>query len=209
MRLQRPFETITTAVDGDVLLVLARAERGFTTGDVARLVANRSIDGIRNALNRLVEQGVVFADRAGRTLSYRLNREHLAAEAIIALSRQRDLLLDRLGRQVADWAISPVFAAVFGSAVTGDMRPNSDLDLFFVRPDDSDDDAWQDQVATLAELATRWTGNDARPLSMTVGGVERAVRQFDPHERSVLRDIASDGIAFAGPPTWLQERVRP
>lgn len=202
--LQHPFGVITPTVDGDVLAVLAGADAAFTTGDVARLVPARSIEGIRRALTRLVAHGLVDAELVGRTARYRLNREHLAADAVVAVARQRSTLLTRLGERLATWRPRPVHAALFGSAARGDMHLGSDVDLFLVRPDDSPGDRWEEQVDALIRDVTRWTGNDTRVLAMTESEVRAGAVSGDP----VLLSIRDEGLPLAGPEGWLRRALR-
>ncbi|MBK7624108.1 MAG: hypothetical protein IPJ14_15950 [Kineosporiaceae bacterium] len=80
MEISRPMRIITAALDGDLLAVLARADHAFTGRQLARL-AGASSEGARQALARLVVQGIVQREPAGAAQMYRLNREHLAAPA--------------------------------------------------------------------------------------------------------------------------------
>jgi DNA-binding transcriptional ArsR family regulator len=201
---QRPFSVITPTLDGDVLAVLARAGAAFTPGDVARLVPDRSVEGIRKVLVRLTDHGVVDAEQVGRAVQYRLNREHLAAEPIMALARQRHTLLDRLATRLGGWRPRPPYAALFGSAARGDMRPDSDIDLFVVRPDATLDDDWEKQVTELSGAVTRWTGNDGRVLEMTEAEVRAAAAAGDP----VLATVRDEGLTVLGPATWLRRALR-
>jgi hypothetical protein len=193
--LRRPIATVTPTLDGDVLAVLARPETTFTTGQLHRVLGQYSEDGIRKVLLRLTGQGIVLANRVGNAYAYQLNREHLAAAPVIALARARTTLLERLKAQFADWQPAPVYAAVFGSAARGDMTADSDIDFLLIRPDDVDEDAWEERVTALAAQVTRWTGNDARPLQFTVSEV-------GDHE-PVLRDVLRDGLTIAGTRAWL------
>ena len=67
MELNRPFATVTPTLDGDVLAVLAAHDATFTTGQIHRVLNSFSEEGIRRVLSRLVLQGVVLAERVGRT----------------------------------------------------------------------------------------------------------------------------------------------
>ena len=205
MLVQHPLEVVTPTVDGDVLAVLAQAEAGFTPGDLARLIPQHSIEGIRKVLHRLAAQGIVDGQQVGRAVQYRLNRDHLAAAPILALARQRQTLLERLTALLAGWSPRPVYAALFGSAARGDMRVDSDIDLFLVRADGPlDEDRWEEQSGVLATFVTRWTGNDARVLEMTESEVRAGAASGDP----VLRSILDDGIQVCGPASWLRRAVR-
>lgn len=166
-----------------------------------RILGIPSEEGIRKVLQRLAKQGTVSSTRAGNAFSYQLNRDHLAAEHISGLARLQDELLTRLTDRLASWEIKPVFAAVFGSAASGSMTVDSDLDLLLVRPDGTDNDQWVLQVDELTADVTRWIGNDTRTLEYWVHEVAELER--DP----VLVDVATNGTVVHGSRTWLTRRL--
>ena len=170
------------------------------------MVGRYSEAGVRNALSRLVDQGVVRVERIGPSYAYQLNRKHLAAPHIAALAGLRAEFLARLRARPAEWDPPPVFAALFGSAARGDMRPDSDVDLFLARPDgvDLDDDGWATQRDDLIADATAWTGNDTRPLEYGDSETRRALRRGEP----ALEAIRTEGIHLAGSPDFLRRSVR-
>ncbi len=200
MELQRPFALVTSSVDGDVLAVLARADAAFTTGQIHRLLPSVSQQGIRNSLQRLADQGTVLADRVGNAYTYRLNREHLAAEHVIGLANLMSAFLSRLTHELDAWDPKPAYAAVFGSAVRGTMTAGSDIDLLLVRPAGADEVAWDAQTQALASRVTRWTGNDARTLVLS----EADVTPDEP----VLHDVLAHGLTVAATHEWLARRLR-
>ena len=213
MELGRPFAVITPTVDGDVLGVLAHADKPFTPGEVQRLGGAWSESGIRKALSRLAEQGIVRAEKVGPVTAYRLNRDHLAAGPLIELADLRRTFITRLRSKIASWQVTAPFAALFGSAARGGMRPTSDIDVFVVRPDDAllsdaddaaDDDAgtlaatWGAQVSSLQHDASAWTGNDVRVLEMSRSEVRSGLEAGE----QVLDDIRRDGIVLVGDHTF-------
>lgn len=199
MRLDRPFDAVTPTVDGDVLLVLARGDAAFTPPEVHRLAGRHSVAGIRKALNRLTEQGVVTSERAGNAYLYRLNRGHILADAVLEIASARERLVDRIRKQLAGWALPCLFGALFGSAVKGGMQPDSDIDLLLVA-DDLDAPGWAEQVDAVRAATHAWTGNDARPLEMTTAEIEAWAGGA---EEPVLDDIAEHGMVVAGPSDYL------
>ncbi|HZK60317.1 MAG TPA: nucleotidyltransferase domain-containing protein [Cryobacterium sp.] len=204
MQIQRPLATITPTLDGDVLAVLAGAEATFTPGQVARLVPDASVEGIRKVLRRLATQGIVTSERVGQAYTYQLNREHLAAPAVLQLAQQRAALLARLQQAMDAWPVRPVHGALFGSAARGQMSLDSDIDVFLVRPDGAAPDVWETQTGELAAAVTRWTGNDTRILNMTEAEVRAGAASGDP----VLRSIVEDGLTVAGRSSWLRALLR-
>ena len=203
MDLSRPMQVVTPTLDGDVLRVLVLADADFSASQVAGMLPDRSQRGIAKVLDRLVAQGIVVQTHVGRPHLYRLNREHLAAEATLSLATQKARLIERLQRALADWTAPPLYAALFGSAVRGDHTALSDIDVLIVRPDVADEDAWDSQVAELSATASRWTGNDTRILSFAAAEAQRIARQ----ER-LFADVARDGIWLAGDRDWLTRTLR-
>lgn len=202
MQLNRPLSVVAPTLDTDVLAILALTDVGFTTGQLHRMLAHVSQEGIRKALARLVVQGVVDSEQVGQAFTYRFNTEHLAAEPIIALAQLRSTLLRRLEERLASWTVQAVYGAVFGSAGRGTMRPDSDLDLLLVRDDAVDGDraaaaVWEQQLNDLVRSVSRWTGNDTRPLELT----RAQVRASSP--TGVLGDVLAEGLTIAGRRSWL------
>lgn len=201
MQIQAPLRAVTPTLDGDVLGVLASAAAEYTAADIVRVLDAYTVPGVKRVLRRLVEQGVVVRRVAGRTAAYRLNREHLAADAIIALASIPQELHRRLRLEFTSWPQRPVLVALFGSAARREMRPDSDIDLFLVRPDTADD-RWDDAIAAASARITAWTGNDTR-------FVEWAQVELDTRAREPLLDeIVRDGVPILGDWSAFRRRVR-
>lgn len=208
MQLNKPFATVTPTLDGDVLAVLASADSVFTVSQVQRILVEASGEGIRKVLNRLTEQGVVLRDQVGRTHAYRLNHEHLAAGPIQALAGLHSAFLRRLEQHLNGWGEMLRYAAVFGSAATGRMTLDSDIDLLLVRaaaPDNGADDAWEQLATDLARLVTAWTGNDGRIVEYAEDEFRAAASAGEP----LLRDVAKQGLIVAGTRAWFNAQLRP
>jgi len=129
-----PTRAITPTLDGPILAVLASAGRLLTVGEIAAQVPRGSEIGVRKAVARLVDQGIVTAIQMGRNLVHELNREHIAAPAAQALAGLRGELWKRIREALAGWTLKPVYASVFGSAARRDGGPESDIDLLLVHP---------------------------------------------------------------------------
>ncbi|MBS9532762.1 nucleotidyltransferase domain-containing protein [Mycobacterium sp. M1] len=207
MQLNKPFATVTPTLDGDVLAVLATADVTFTIAQIQRILTTVSGEGIRKVLNRLTSQGVVLHGQVGRTRTYRLNTEHLAAGPIAALSRLTAAFLDRLEKHLQGWGAQLAYAAVFGSAATGRMTLDSDIDLFLVRASGTDrgeDLQWEERLTELARSVAAWTGNDGRIVEYTTDELIAAAVAGEP----LLDDIAKQGLTVAGTRSWLNRHLR-
>ncbi|WP_109510306.1 nucleotidyltransferase domain-containing protein [Nocardioides speluncae] len=197
MLLERPFLVVTPTVDGDILLALASAEAEFTPGEVHRLIGEHSLSGVRKALARLTDQGIVAATRRGNAFTYQLSRKHLAAPAIVELAGLRQRFVEKLRLGLAEFTHQPAYGALFGSAARGDMRVDSDVDLFLIPPDRLDElerQKWEVDVAALSEAATAWVGNDLRVLEMSGTEARQGLAEREP----VLVAVRAEGIPLAG-----------
>ncbi len=206
MDLGRPFDLIAHPAQGAALAVLAGADNGFTPPQVQRIAGRFSVDGIRRALERLSALGVVTSERMGNATCYRLNRDHLAAEAIISLARIRQRFINLVAAEIAGWPVGPEYAALFGSAARDSMRPDSDIDVFIVRPDDvdPDDKGWLVQLDMFTDAGRRWTGNPVNVLEFSASEATANARAGD----RVLDDISREGIVLHGPAQYLSAGKR-
>ncbi len=198
MDVSRPYSAVVPSLDGDVLVVLAGTERPLTGLDVLRLVRRGSERGVAKALGRLTEQGLAHSQEAGRANLYTLNRDHVAAAAVIELAGLRSEFLRRLRAEIASWPVCPVTAALFGSAARGDGDTGSDIDILIVRPSaiDEDDAQWREQLATLSGRVLAWSGNHAGIIELPEADVSDLLRTEPP----VLGELRTDGIELGGVP---------
>jgi predicted nucleotidyltransferase len=194
MDFRRSLQTVTPTLDGDVLAVLARAETEMSGRELQRMAGRGSHQGIRNAAERLAEQGIVLRRSVGGAYLYSLNRRHLAAPWVEGLADLAGQLVARLSAVVTAWRLPPVLVVLFGSVATGRASANSDIDLLVVRPAGCDPDApqWLAQLGELEELATALTGNDARIVEL---GEEEL---GEDREEPVVREALREGIDLYG-----------
>jgi len=179
-------------------MLLASTTMPLSGRAVASRLGLSSHDGVRKVLERLVEHGLVHRQAAGGALLHTLNREHLAAAAVLALADIRSSLWVRIHDLLTDWALAPVHASVFGSAARGDGGTASDIDLFLVRPAaaDGEDERWRGQVDELTARVQAWTGNPLTVLEQP----EQELPQLVAADLPVLEDLRRDAVHLIGPP---------
>ena len=178
MDVGRPYSALAPGIEGDVLAVLAGTSRPLTGREVARLGRRGSAAGVNKALARLAAHGLVRREPAGRAYLYTLNRDHLAAPAVLALTAMRGELIRRLRDELSSWSSTPLHASLFGSAARGDGTVRSDIDLLLVRPQGvgDADPSWRDHVARLHDRVEAWTGNPVTVIELAadeIGDVRR------------------------------------
>jgi predicted nucleotidyltransferase len=202
MDLAFPHSAVSPTLEGDVLVVLAGTTRPLTGREVARLARRGTPPAVAAALNRLVRQGLVHREEVGSAFLHTLNRDHLAAPAVLVLAGLRTELLERLRAAVGDWEIQPVSAALFGSAARGDGDVDSDIDLLVVRPAqvNEEEQDWRAQMVRLADRIRAWTGNHPSLIEVAQQDLPALLDARPP----VLQSLRTEAISLAGiPPAQL------
>jgi hypothetical protein len=147
---------------------------------------------------RLAQHGLVLTEEQGPSKLCRLNREHLAAAAVVALVQLRARMVELVRQEIAGWAVTPEHASLFGSAARGDGDTSSDLDILVIRPTgrSEDDPAWGEQLATSGQRIHAATGNHVAWFNISRADLRRAVRAGEPivdqWRRDALRLVGSD-----------------
>jgi predicted nucleotidyltransferase len=198
MDVSRPISAVAPSLEGEVLQTLAGTRMGMTGRQVALLTGRKSHSGVLDALHRLADQGLVKRVELNRAFLFSLNREHLAADAVLELAGLRAELLARLRREIEGWEIAPIHASLFGSTARGDGDSHSDIDLFVVRPEGilDEDPVWRTQLDGLAAKIERWTGNRASMSDIAEGEIPRLSAERPP----IVEALSSEAVHLAGLP---------
>lgn len=195
-----PHRAVAAGLDGDILVLLARTTQPMSGREIAERLGLRSHDGVRKALERLVRQGIVLREGSRSAFLHQLNREHLAAAAVLALAGMRTELWRRIRDAIAEWELPATHASAFGSAARGDGDAASDIDILLVRPSATPDAdrVWGDQVDALRRRVELWTGNRAGIVEVGEQALNEMLAQSEPPQ--VLRAVLREGVELAGVP---------
>ena len=198
MDLSRPISTVIPTLDGPVLAVLARTKQPLTGRRVHQLAAIGSETGTRKVLRRLASTGLVTAEQVGPSVQYSLNREHLAAAAVVELTSLRARLIRQVADAIGQWTQHPIHASIFGSAARGDGDLDSDIDLLIVHGFAHDPPpAWSEQVDELGDRVHAWTGNFMQTYELSTSELADHLRVGEPIVDEWLRDcITVYGLDF-------------
>jgi len=182
MDLAMPLAVVTPTLDAVVLHALAATTARASGAQVHRMAGTGSPDGVRRVLTRLVVQGIVLADQHPNATFYLLNRDHVAADAIVALTRLRTIIIDRITDAVSHWSPEPVHASLFGSFARGEATTNSDIDILVVigPAGTADQDARATQIDQLSADVLKWTGNRGHIVDPTPDTLAAMIAAEDP-----------------------------
>ncbi|KQY22832.1 hypothetical protein ASD16_09450 [Cellulomonas sp. Root485] len=188
-----PERAFGSGLEAPVLRALWRAGTHLTGAQVHRVTGTGTDRGVRYALARLVEHGIVTATPVGGSVLYDLNHEHLTYPAVDAAFRALDpwnQLATRLQALIRSsfgpGSSDDVTVAVFGSVARGEAELGSDLDLLVVVPDvDERAHAFTDQ---LDRHGRDWTGQLVQVYLTTPALLATAREADDPIVASFLDD---------------------
>jgi predicted nucleotidyltransferase len=198
MDVSRPISAVAPSLEGEVLQTLAGTTMTMTGRQIALLTGRKSHSGVLDALHRLAEQGLVDRVELNRAFLFSLNRDHLAAGAVLELAGLRAELLARLRREIEGWEIAPIHASLFGSTARGDGDSHSDIDLFVVRPLAILDEGpgWRTQLDDLVAKIERWTGNRASVSEVAETEIPRLSADRPP----IVEALSLEAVHLAGLP---------
>ena len=193
----RPVEAIVPGAQGRVLAVMAETTAELNLRTIAEL-SGVSLAQASRVLPGLVELGVLERREVPPSSLFRFVPEHVASEAILALARSADTVLDELGHLAASLLISPVSGIVFGSFARREADAESDIDLLVVRPADvdEDDEKWASSMTQLHTDTRGLTGNPIEVFEVSAGEVAALVKS----RRPLWADIRRDGRVVHGLP---------
>lgn len=207
MDLSNPISSIIPSGHGAVLAVLARTDRPLTGRKVAELTGGRvSQSRVSEVVRELTEAGIVLCDEHPPAKLYRLNRDHVAADAVVGLARQRERLVGRMLDGIGMWSPAPIAAWLFGSFARGEGGVRSDIDVLVVRPDavSGDDPGWSVQIDEFTAQVTRWSGNQCCLLEYS----EREFADLVERGERLVDELRRDGLHLAGAATRLKAKAR-
>jgi len=191
----RPLDAVIPGVQGRILAVLAETTAELNLRTIAR-IANVSEAQVSRVLPGLVSLGLVERREAPPSALFQLVREHIAAGPLLALSRSRDRMIEKM-RQIAEGLpLEPASVVVFGSFARGDADEESDIETLLVRPlgiDDSDE-TWSSAVQQWIDQVANVSGNNVEVLEVAEPDVPARLAS----KRSVWQQIRRDGLVVSG-----------
>jgi predicted nucleotidyltransferase len=197
MDFSAPYKVITPTLEGPILRALAGVETTLTRTQILNLVEGKSEAGVRKALARLVEQGIVTEERVGSRYSYYVNREHLLWPSVEGLLRAGQLLQERVEELTSVWEVPPLSVELFGSVADGSSDTASDVDILVVRRalDAGEREVWERQIEDLTDQVARWTGNGCDVVVLSPEELAAADERREPILRSPRSQLAGHSVA--------------
>jgi predicted nucleotidyltransferase len=160
-----PIRSVIPSLDGPVLHALSTSNAPASLSDLHRRTGEGSVSGVRRVLERMVEHGLVLREPGG----YVLNREHLAADAVLLLTGLHGKFRERLRAWVGARHEPVVAVGLYGSLARRDGSVDSDVDLVLVTAAPTGPELREE----LSAAVEQWTGNRAQVVVLTVDEVDQ------------------------------------
>lgn len=191
----RPLQTVVPRVQGRILAVLAQTTAELNLRTIAS-IADVSEEQASRVLPRLVAIGLVERREAPPSALVRLVRDHIAAEPILALSRSRDRMIQKMREIAEGMPIAPTYVTIFGSFARGKADTDSEIDTLLVRPSgiSESDDAWYTSVRQWIDRVGEVSRKRVEVLEVDEDDVPARLRSG----RNVWQDIERDGLIIHG-----------
>lgn len=179
-----------------VLRALASRSTPMTAAQVVRQAEHGTPAGVRRALERLADEGVVGVEHLGDLATYFLNFDHILYPTFEGLLDVHKVLPRRLRAHFRDWDPGPAFAALFGSVARADGGQDSDVDILLVQPPmgTASRRRWNEQVHRLRRAVLDWTGNQADVTDLRMSELRRLSAAASP----LIKDAREHLVVLAG-----------
>jgi predicted nucleotidyltransferase len=176
-------------------------ERPLTRRQLAATAGVNAGHGSK-VIEDLISSGLLTEMKVGRTSLVALNRDHMAAQSLVALAGLRGELIRRLRERLKEWP-DLSGAWLFGSVARGESHPASDIDIVIVAIDLDSADLHQ-RLAQLHADVAGWTGNELQLVEHSPSSWAALKAARNP----LLEQIRMDGIRLIDIDNSLLERFK-
>lgn len=166
-----------------VLRFLVRTEAELSGREIARAVGISHVIGNRS-LQELSQHGLVKMRRAGRSILYSLNKEHiLVNEILIPIFLKEKRMFSSLIKVILAslTRTKPISIVLFGSQIDQkNARPDSDFDILCIVPDETNLKKFKSEMAKSEAQIEKKFGNRASLLIMKKNEFLKRKGKSDP-----------------------------
>jgi len=153
-----------------ILRFLIRSQAELNGTQIAKAVGLSHVKS-NIALQELVAHGLITMRRIGRSCLYRLDQENIVIKKLLRPLFEKEYHLSDELKKIITGELKPAYPlsiVLFGSIVRGDARPNSDIDLLVVIPQDKNMAQAKREMERAGEKALKIFGNHLSPLVVKV-----------------------------------------
>lgn len=179
-----------------ILRFLIRSQAELNGTQIAKAVGLSHVKS-NIALQELVAHGLITMRRVGRSCLYRLDQENIVIKKLLRPLFQKESHLSDELKKIIISELKPAYPlsiVLFGSIVRGDARPNSDIDLLVVIPQDKNMAQAKREIERAGEKALKIFGNHLSPLVVKVDLFRKKYRRGE----KLYVDVVKNGKPIYG-----------
>lgn len=196
MQLFRPLDSILGQQSKvKILRYLLKSPAELNGREIARAVGLSHVK-CHTALKDLAKHGIVVLRTSGRTTLYRLDPENVLVKDVLRpLFLAEDKTLETMVRAILrGLSFEPVSLTLFGSHAKQQARPDSDIDLLVLVPEDVDVRLARTELDGVETDILRFFGNRLAPLVLHIRQIRRRYRRGE----SLIAEIVGTGRVLHG-----------
>lgn len=181
-----------------ILRFLIRSQAELNGREIAKAVGVSHVR-CHTALQELSTHGFITMRRVGRSVLYRLESENILVERLLKplFDNESRILDDFLKILLGELSLpKPVSIALFGSIVKGKMRPDSDIDILVVVPNEKDIRQARRDVDRAEEKIVKIFGNRLASIIIKENIFQKRYRK----KEALLVEIVKTGKVIYGKP---------
>ena len=179
-------------------LLITSEDREFCLDDIAKLI-DMSCGTVYPSLKELVETRIIVGRKAGRSILYKINKNHLLFKKIKELiDVEKQGLLNVAKEFVSNLPKNNITAVIlFGSVSRGDFNEKSDIDLLIVYNDEQAKNKVEGFVDEMLEIY------DVHivPIFLTEKEIQKRKKTFD----NFITTVIHEGKLLFGEAKWLEK----
>ena len=179
-------------------LLIRDDDREYCLDDIAKSTG-MSCGTIYPSLNELLETRIILQRKAGRSLLYKINKNHTMFNKIKELiDLEKNSLLSIAKEFVSTLTKDTISAIVlFGSVARGEITEKSDIDLLVIYKNERA----KKQVRALGDKILDNYDIHIVPLFLTQKEIEERIKRFD----NFIITVMNEGQLLFGEAPWLKK----
>jgi len=172
-----------------ILRFLVKSHAELNGREIAKAVGLSHVK-CHTVLRELSVHGLINMRRVGKSVIYSIEPENILVKFFLApLYDKETRLVNILAKTIVKEFSSPRPVAIFlfGSIVKGQPRPNSDIDIFLIHPDEKNIRKAKEELNRAERNVVKLFGNRLAPIMVKESNFKRRYKKGEKLVREVLK----------------------
>lgn len=179
-----------------ILRFLVKSSAELNGREIAKAVGLSHVK-CHTALRELSVHGLINMRRIGRSVLYSIEPENILVKFFLTpLYNKESDLVNILAKTIAKEFSPPKPVAIFlfGSIIKGQPRPNSDIDILLVQPDEKNMRQAKEELSKAERNAVKLFGNRLAPIMIKESKFKKKYKR----EEKLVKEVVKTGKIIYG-----------